>query len=259
MTTPYDDTTKVIPRVLVPAIAERGDGHDLVDAVLRLAGVAPVEPAADSALVVLGERVFLHSEDFARRALLDLARGDAILRVAMLTRVLPAITRRLESGWNDDRLSFVDVTIAAARIQDAVRRLGHFALPPAEKPAIALIVPHWEQHSLAAVFAAEEMRRMGAPVRLISGVEGRRIPAMIERFPAAALMVSVGSGHSAARLTDLVRLLRRDVQRALPVVVGGPAVAQDRGIGQRLRADLTTNSVAEALSFCDMEPCRSQG
>lgn len=254
MTTPYDDTARGRSVIRIPAMAGRNAAHAMVETILEKLGDLILRPGLDSEIVLTGERLFLDSDEAARRDLLQIARADAALRMRLLDYLLPVIALRLESGWNDDRLSFVDVTIAAARIQDAVRRLGHFALPPAEKPAVALIVPAWEQHSLATSFAAEEMRRLGAPVRLISGLPGRAIPAALERFPASALMFSVGSGASAARLPELVTHLRRAVPRALPFVVGGPAFTADPAIGRRARADLATNSVSEALNFCDIAP-----
>ncbi|WP_298437920.1 hypothetical protein [uncultured Jannaschia sp.] len=257
MTTPYDDSAAYRAKILIPTIHDTLDGSGLLTLALRLMPAAPGDPGVTAALVELGERIFLHEEDVPRRALIAQARSDVRLSGWMLTDILPAIALRLEDGWNHDRLSFVDVTIAAARIQDGVRRLGRIALPPAEMPAVAMIVPVWEQHALAATFAAEEMRRLGAPVRLVAGTAVRDIPALLERFPAAALMISSSSGRAAARVPELIRDLRRHVRRALPVVVGGAALITDPDLGVRAGGDLGTNSAADALAFCDLAPCLS--
>jgi len=202
------------------------------------------------AFVAIAERAFLHSDEAPRRAILKDAVSDPRLAEILVGTVFPRVARLLEDGWNSDRLSFVDITIAATRLQDAVRRLGHFTLP-ARAHALAMIVPPWEQHGLPPSLAAAQLRRMGAPTRLIQGVSTQHMLALIARSGPAGVLISVGSHRSAGKLRPLIGALRAQVQRPLPIVVGGPALEANAATCRQSGADLATSDLRAALSFCD--------
>jgi methylmalonyl-CoA mutase cobalamin-binding subunit len=207
--------------------------------------------------VRLAEQIFLHPDDAPRRALLERGRVDSGFGAALVTRILPETARRLEAGWESDRLSFVDVTIAAARLQDALRRLGRITLPPPDAPVVAMIVPPWEQHTLAAAFAAQAIRDRGAHVRAISGASAGRIADLVARMPVEGLLLSVGCTAALHRAPPLIAALRTATRRAVPVVAGGPGIC-DRVDRLKLSgADYVTNDMDAALSFCRIPLCRA--
>ncbi|MEM8823264.1 MAG: hypothetical protein AAGF30_06610 [Pseudomonadota bacterium] len=213
----------------------------------------------DHAAIRLVEKVVLHDDEAPRRALLARGKSDPVFAARLLTDILPNVARRLDSGWAEDRLSFVDVTIAAARVQDALRVLGRVTLPTPEANAIALIVPSWEQHTLAAAFAAQAMRDMGAQVRIITGPTITTIAAIVARAPVQAIMVSVSGEAALDRTPDFLTKLKKAMPLALPVVVGG-AVAEEKGAARCPRgADLMTNDFGEALGFCKIPLSRLSG
>lgn len=249
-------------RIILP----RGQG-DLATADL-LASIGSIELGArpgaelllpDHAAIRLAERIFLHDEETPRRALLDRGLGDLDFASRLTANIFPNVAKRLEDGWGNDRLSFVDVTIAAARIQDALRILGRITLPPAETSAIALVVPPWEQHTLAATFAAQAMRDMGAHVRMLTGGKTEVICAMLARVPMQAIMVSISGEASRERAPDLLAALRKAAPVAAPVIVGGAIAGDSSGSVCPRGADLMTNDFAEALGFCKIPLSRLKG
>lgn len=241
-------------RLVIPSLPGTVSTGALLTAAERFAAVArgpQVDPVAIDGFVPMAERIFLHSEEAPRRALIDAARREARLTALLVEDVFPKVARLLEEGWNTDRLSFVDVTIAATRLQDAVRALGRFVLPPAETRAVMLIVPPWEQHTLPGVFAADRLRRMGAPARLLSGLSVPQLLPLIARTGPAGVLLSVGSHRSAARLRPMIGALRAQVPRPIPIVVGGPAMEADAATCRCSGADMATDDLLAALSFCD--------
>jgi NAD(P)-dependent dehydrogenase (short-subunit alcohol dehydrogenase family) len=83
----------------------------------------------------------------------------------MADAYIPAAAQHLGSNWVSDRLCFAEVTIATARLQALVRAIGtRWGGDPAHLPgrrSVLMIVPDTEQHTLGAVVATGQMRRMG--------------------------------------------------------------------------------------------------
>ncbi|TFL19318.1 hypothetical protein [Jannaschia formosa] len=241
-------------RLVLPSLPEAVSAGVLQQQAARFTGLVRDDLADASAVdgfVPVAERVVLHPDETPRRALLAEAAADPRLAVLLLGTVFPRVARLLEEGWNTDRLSFVDVTIAAARLQDAVRVLGQFTLP-ARTDALVMVVPPWEQHTLPASLAAARLRRKGVPIRLIQAISVPQMLPLIARCGPAGVLISVGSYRSAGKLRPLIGALRSHVPRALPIVVGGPAMESDAAVCRRSGADLATNDLDAALSFCEL-------
>ncbi|MEM7642727.1 MAG: hypothetical protein AAF366_09375 [Pseudomonadota bacterium] len=204
----------------------------------------------DHSAIRLTEQIFLHDDEAPRRALLARGQHDPAFAARLMANILPQVARRLETGWGEDRLSFVDVTIAAARLQDAVRIFGRIALPSPEAASVALIVPPWEQHTLAAAFAAQAMRDLGAHVRIVTGPSTGVIASILARAPIQAIMVSISGEAARERAPDLLASLRQATSRALPIVVGGAAAIDATESLCPRGADLMTNNFSKALGFC---------
>jgi hypothetical protein len=216
-----------------------------------------VGPGADPALLnvcstCLIEDVFLCDEDAPRRALIGRCRVDPCFSHRLVRDILPAVARRFEEGWAQDRLSFVDVTIGAARMQESLHLLGRIVLPREAVDGVAVVVPPWEQHTLAAAFAVEGLRRNGVMVRLITGRTVAQISALLLRAPVSAAFVSVGSATARERAPDLLKPLRDNRNRAVTLVVGGPGIISDRRV---TGADFVALDLSAALDFC----CIPQG
>ncbi|MGB3408780.1 MAG: hypothetical protein WBA67_14945 [Jannaschia sp.] len=243
-------------KVMIPRGLESTSSGAMVDCVQRIVSMLRTTRPDDAVLTAMMptmERVFLSSDDTPRRILMEEARQNMRLSDLLVGRIFPDVARLLETGWNSDRLSFVDVTIAATRLQDFVRSMGRFSLPSADAKSVVMVVPPWEQHSLPAVFAAEQLRTMGAPTRLMSGVGARELVSLINRVVPSAIMISVASYRSLARAPELVESLRRGVPHAIPIVIGGPAHPDDPSGYLNVGADFATNDLGEALKFCNFD------
>ncbi len=249
-------------RILLQPTAEAVGADGLLGAVRRLIALTKVVGEDDlltDSLIPLAEHIFLEDDDAPRRALLDAARRNRRLSDILLDRVLPGVARRIGTAWEDDSMSFVDVTIVSTRVQDAVRLLGRFALPASDADSLMVIVPRWEQHTLPAAFLSDRFRKLGAPTRLVGGLAVPELARAIARAAPSALMITSGSYWSLDLMRDLIRDLRRAVPRAIPIVVGGPALHMDETGGRSVGADLATNDLLAALRYCDFPLCAIDG
>ncbi len=93
-------------------------------------------------------------------------------------RYVPEIARRLGKGWEDDTMSFAQVTMGASRLQAILREIGAdwaadqgalASMTHAERSTILMIVPPGEQHTLGVFVLIGQLRRRGVSVCLRIG------------------------------------------------------------------------------------------
>ena len=143
----------------------------------------------------------------------------------MATRLLPQAAAVLGDDWAEDRLSFVDVSIAAGRLHTALRLLGARAARAASDPAIPILVPAWEQHVLAAAFAADRICRAGRRGVVLAGLTAERAGALPLVRDAEAVLISFAERQAPRRVRDYVSTLRAALPARVTLLLGGPAFA----------------------------------
>jgi MerR family transcriptional regulator, light-induced transcriptional regulator len=139
-------------------------------------------------------------------------------------RLAPA-ARRLGTLWEEDELSFAEVTLAANRLFGVLRSLAHRPIPRADSRfAIFAAVPG-EEHVLGVTMAAERARGAGWDVALCLGMPHDRLVARITDAAPDVIGLSLSSQRTLLPLTRLIVALRIAVP-ASPIVVCGPGVTE---------------------------------
>lgn len=166
----------------------------------------------------------------------------------------PAIARQLGEGWVDDRLSFAEVTVGAARLQRILRSYGNqigakgAAIPLGHSALI--VIPEGENHSIGAFVAAHELRRLGVWVHMSIGPSETELVSVIQSGGFDFVGFTAGSRRSIAPLAALVAALRNEVRQLPPLVVGGHAMVLEPQLAEQTGCDVATTEVREALRFC---------
>lgn len=181
-------------------------------------------------------------------------RRACISPAAMAETYVPAAARHLGCGWSTDRLSFAEVAIATARLQALVRaigtRWGGDAVHVPGRPSVLMIVPGGEQHSLGAVVAAGQMRRLGVSVCLRLGPDRAEVIELLRARLFDVAMLSIGSAERLEPARRVADTLRRFGPPGLPIVAGGAMMAGDEDVMARIGVDCVTQDIAEALALC---------
>lgn len=141
-------------------------------------------------------------------------------------RLAPA-ARRLGTLWEEDRLSFAEVALAANRLFSILRSLAHRPTPKADTRFAVFTVPPGEEHVLGVTMAAERARGAGWDVALILGLPHDGLVARIAEAAPDVIGMSLSSPRGVLPLTRLVVALRVAAP-ASPIVVSGPGVSQLR-------------------------------
>jgi hypothetical protein len=121
---------------------------------------------------------YLDADSRARHDLLAGLLRRGVSPTQVVEEIVPATARYMGKLWVHDKLSFAEVTIGAARLQETVRAMTvrrprkthHDAAP-----RILLIVPRTKHHTLGIFVLAEQFRRRGCLVHVIVGSHPQEI------------------------------------------------------------------------------------
>jgi methanogenic corrinoid protein MtbC1 len=246
-----------------PPDASRLQG-DEVDGVARKAidvlasGTSERDPALELQLQRLCDAFLSPGDDQRHDAVLAL-RADGISGHDIIDHVIPATARLIGERWFADQISFADVTIATARLQEAVRSLSMVGqngrrqpVTRADAPQILLVIPRPEHHTLGAFVAADQFRRLGYRVEIAIDQHPRQIVQSIRRQPFAMVGITASGRRSLASATEMVNMVRTTVTRVTPIVLGGTILDLGKDVYGAAGADHVARDVRSALRLCGL-------
>lgn len=165
---------------------------------------------------------------------------------------VPEVARRLGRGWEEDTISFAEVTMGVARLQAILREIGsHWTAGTVsrdDRSTLLLILPAGEQHTLGAMVVAGWLRRQGISVclRIAPSVADLVSLLSLRRFDGA--MISIACNDKLDVCAKLVKTLKQSVDYDLRVAVGGALALKDEEELSQTGADIITNDLPSALS-----------
>jgi MerR family transcriptional regulator, light-induced transcriptional regulator len=174
-------------------------------------------------------------------------------------RYLPEIARRLGKAWEDDTMTFAEVTMGSARLQAILRQIGAGVIADAGTreggmPTVLLIVPPGQQHTLGAFVILGQLRRKGISVCLRVGpsIGDLRALLAIRRFDGAMISLAIPEELAAAR--TLMASLRDMTAGRLRMALGGAALTLAAAPLEAPEADIVTNDLALAITALGLLP-----
>lgn len=182
-----------------------------------------------------------------------------ITREEIVDLYIPQVARDLGQAWVDDTMSFATVTIGCARLQGVLRTVAD-AWPDQRMieeasgpmPRFRILVPAEEQHTLGATVLASQLRRHGiaSDLDLQADVTIAADPASLPKYD--AVMISASSRFGAENLSGFVENAKATFG-AIPVLIGGSILLQNNEVTPSTGADLATNDLLKAISFCGLD------
>lgn len=204
----------------------------------------------------LREAVLAGDTEAGRRLLAELV-ALGVPRSRIHLELAMPVAREVGRLWDEDRLGFLETTIALATVQ---RVLGEIvaAAPPervrfADRRTLAVARAPGDQHHLGAmmvrdIFHADGWRLVGGPdpemgADLDETLAGTWLP---------LVCISLGSERCAAAATRAISRLRRcSLNDRLGVLVGGPAISSNPGLAEAIGADAQAEDAHGALAAAE--------
>lgn len=207
-----EDSVESLAREVIRRLTER-DGS--------LSVAAP----SDDEIARLCEAL-LSSDDHAGADFIQKIETDGATIEIVYLEYLARAARMLGVWWEEDKISFMSVTLGTSRMFAIMRGLHHrFASsqPSQKRKALFASVPG-ETHTLGVRMAADLFRRDGWEISLKLGVSHVELVEYVEGSDAVLIGLSAGGAHSITALSQLVVALRISKPSAKIFVSGNAAV-----------------------------------
>lgn len=223
------------------------------------------QPAIHSRLTLLSD-AFLSDQDDARHSIIRRMREDGLSVENIIDVVLPEVARQAGQRWMDDEISFADVTIVTARLQEAVRALGRVrrggqgtrevaetALANA-RARVLLIIPRTEEHTFGTFVLADQIRRHGFEVDIAMDLHPRQIAEKVRKTRYQMVGITAAGRRTLASAKELVETIKTSVTRVTPVVLGGSVVGEGKDLKALTGVDHVVDDGPSALRACGLMP-----
>jgi methylmalonyl-CoA mutase cobalamin-binding subunit len=185
-------------------------------------------------------------------------RRACISREAMADVYIPAAARQLGCNWETDAMGFAEVTIASARLQALARAIGASRYSePLSAPAcgsLLMVVPQGEDHTLGAVVATGQIRRIGISVCLRLRPTPGEVAELVRSRSFDAVFLSLSCGEKIDPIRRLVASVRKLAGAECPVVIGGSALLRHERLAEATDVDHATTDAMEALRYVGLHP-----
>lgn len=181
-------------------------------------------------------------------------RGLGASDIDLIDVFIPDIARDLGNCWEASTLSFVQVTMGAARLQSLIPHLemSHLTLDAANlgraDSHLMLIVCPNDDHTLGPMVFASQLRRMGYSVRLSLGRELDALKRQEVLSEFEMIFFSCSYSGALATVQNIVSYLSTLGPRRPRTVLGGPVVDHTENLKKVTGVDVVTNDLTVALA-----------
>ena len=172
---------------------------------------------------------------------------------AMLADIyIPEAARRLGRAWEDDTVTFADVTIGTVRLQSILRDISADWAADARKKvqqngSVLLLLPEKEHHTLGPLVVTGQLRRRGISVCLQLATADGEWKSMLRKRHFDGVIISVGWEGKLAAAADLANAVKEMTKGRMPVAVGGAVLTRFESMLTCEGADIVTNDLDKAL------------
>ena len=233
---------EVIPRLLLSQRAQIREAH------------ADVTPASNAAEGCIDEfvQLLLTDELEVAYAYIDSVRVRGVSLSCIYLELLAPAARSLGEMWEEDRVSFADVTVALCRLHDVMRTLSS-SLPTATdtlpQGRRALLIPMpGEQHTFGLVMVADFFRRAGWDVWNDAVSSSSDLVSLVRQEWFTMIGLSVGCEAHLEGLASTIHSLRRASRnKSIGVMLGGSLVAKNPELAIQVGADATGKDARQAV------------
>ena len=235
--------SEIIPRLML--------AHSSLEEVAIAKPVTSVGPRTLDAFA----RMTISSEAHALSAYVEaLIQGGLSLEEVYVDLLIPT-ARRLGDDWNEDYISFTDVTVGLSRLQQVVRTLGH-TIPTrdadGDAPSAYFVPAPNEQHAFGLVILEDYFRRAGWRTWLDTAATCEEAVRTVGHDWFDVFGLSATADTPAAVIGSTIAQVRRaSANPKLFVMVGGRLFIEHPALVAAVGADAASVTAGDALLIAD--------
>lgn len=232
---------------------------ELVESLLSrvFAQMSAIHPTAQTDLSRRAEAlsaVILNPDMSEAHLEIEAALRDNVSVDVVIDEILPIVARDLGERWFADKISFADVSIGTARLQQSIRDLRRRdvkpRVPDRRDARVLLIIPPGEDHTFGLFIAADQLRRAGLIVDISIAERRADLINRLKVSPPRMVGITASGIRTVASVIELVTTVRTHVRGFVPIVLGGSVVEQELEQVRSLPVDhIGTDIRAAALRF----------
>jgi methanogenic corrinoid protein MtbC1 len=217
-------------------------------------GIAGESPAVDAAEIETFCNALMQASPEAALAFIEERRSRGLTRQGVYLGYVGAAARHLGEGWEQDRLSFIEVTIATGHLYALMRVLraeaaAGRAREDAGRHAMFATVPG-EDHAIGITIAADLFHEAGWDIDLHVGANLNALVARIETTRPCNIGLSLMTDRHLDALVRLVVGARIIVPNAIIGVAPGAGVDR-KALPELVDIDLIFDDARSALAELD--------
>jgi methanogenic corrinoid protein MtbC1 len=211
---------------------------------------APALEAPGLAEIVEFGALAIGPDEAAARFYFEKMRAKGHSLETLFVDFLAPTARYLGELWDQDRCDFIDVTLGVARLQNLLSLFGSASDIPVHdirRRALLISTPA-ERHLFGVEMVAKFMRAAGWDVLVEKGLDPSQCVASVatEWIGVVGVTLSAETGvDEVARIVEKIR--RASMNRAVSVMVGGPAFAENPSLIGQAGADAAAADAPTAV------------
>jgi methanogenic corrinoid protein MtbC1 len=212
------------------------------------------------------EVIVLYSDTFDCFSFVSALREQGVSLPDIYLGLFQPVAEHLGQRWDEDSLSFVEVTRAIGQMETMVRTLGsndkgHHPIDAAHR--ILLASPRHEQHALGMLIVSQLFQMEGWGVEGGSQlVAGEELQDMVRDEWFGVVGLTASSEEGARRLKSVIDELRKiSMNESISVIVGGHAFVGHPGLSEEIGADDMAFDALDAVAKAErlLKLSRKQG
>ena len=166
---------------------------------------------------------------------------------------IPWAAREMGEMWCSDQMGFAEVTIGSSRLQGLLTVLAPpWGNAPGDDndPALVLVIPEGDTHTLGPHVVTAQLRRMNVSVRVIFGPSCAALPRILRSDPYDGVFFSCSRQSKLETIAEMISRVKSSVTGAPPTILGGLVLELAEKESEKVGADFMTNNARAALQFC---------
>lgn len=197
-------------------------------------------------------QLLLSTEDGAFELAISVLKTHGVSINYIVLDLIPTIARRLGKQWEDDTLSFAEVSIGTNKLERVIHKLDYlFQVTQLEKRgnhSILITTFPESQHSLGTLILSNYFIHSGWRVYRPENNSLKSISKELETNSRDAIAISISCDEQLQQLPNIISTLREKSQNPkIMVLIGGPLYNKAPAKFSHIQADITAFTPEESV------------